>query len=83
MATKKEKRAAALRRHEGFMEARRQSGLRAQAAAQADRDREMLTAWQKNHDKNHSESNRIVECPHCRLAMREDRLLQNTGVVAS
>lgn len=69
MATKKQKREAAKKRHDDYMEELRLSGLAAQKADRAHRHRKELDAWEEQHNKKHSWKNRIKECPHCQIIM--------------
>lgn len=69
MATKKQKRAAALAKRERMLAAEREIGLKALEKDRYERDRKNREAWQENHDKNHSWKKRIKECPHCKDLM--------------
>lgn len=77
MATKKQKRAAALAKHEQMMADLRESGLAALQADRRRRDAEVRKEWSANHEKNHSWKKRIKECPLCgdeiRAAKRAER----------
>lgn len=67
MATKKQKREAAIAKHEAEMAEIRQTGLTAQRKDIQHRRRQELQEWEDNHKKNHSWTKRIKECPHCRI----------------
>lgn len=65
MATKKERRAAALAKHEERMGQLRETGMKAQKMDRDNRARAERQEWQDQHDKKHSWTKRIKECPHC------------------
>lgn len=65
MATKKQKHQAALARREQFLEEQRRTGLAAQKRDKANRFRESLVLWQKQHDEKHHKF--VDECPHCQI----------------
>lgn len=66
MATKKEKRAAALARHQAYFEELKNTGLKAMTRDRDHRREKDLQEWEENHTKNHSSKKVITECPHCR-----------------
>jgi hypothetical protein len=70
MATKKEKRAAALARREEFLAAEAARNQKVLEGVRAKRRAEEKKAWQKNHDKRHSWKKRIKECPICQDELR-------------
>lgn len=76
MATKKQKREAAMAKHEHRMEELRRTGLEAQQKDRAHRQQKELDAWAENHRKNHSWKKRIKECPHCRIEMTAARIAE-------
>lgn len=65
MATKKQKRAAALAKHEADMKAYREGGLQALQKDREYRAHKEREDWRANHDKRHSWKKRIKECPIC------------------
>ena len=65
MATKKQKRAAALKKHEELMENVRLTGLAAQKQDQEYRARKLRDEWRERHDEKHSWRNLVSECPIC------------------
>lgn len=69
MATKKQRREAALRKHEERMAELRQTGLEAQRKDRARRFAKELQDWEKQHTEKHSWTKRIKECPHCQLEL--------------
>jgi hypothetical protein len=77
VATKKQKRAAALARRERFLAAEREVGLNALRIDRERRAYEERKLWQEQHDKKHSWKKRIKECPLCqdeiKLAKTVDR----------
>ena len=66
MATKKQKRAAALARREAFLAEERERGLNALRKERERRAYEARKEWQEQHDKKHSWKKRIKECPICK-----------------
>lgn len=73
MATKKQKRQAALEKRERFMESLRISNLQNLRKAREHRVQEDRELWQKQHDKKHNWKNRLHECPHCSDILREQK----------
>lgn len=71
MATKKQKRQRGLKKHEEEMAELRRLGLEALRKDRQHRRQKELQEWEENHKKNHSWQKRIVECPHCRLEMKD------------
>lgn len=70
MATKKQKRAAALAKRAAFEEEYRRSGLEAQRKDREHRARKLREEWRENHEKRHSWKKRIKECPICQDEIR-------------
>jgi hypothetical protein len=89
MATKKQKRAAGIAKHEAFLEEMRRSGLEAQRKDRERKERMLLQEWQDQHDKKHSWKKVIDECPHCQLVKKAqnqsrrqiDEAIKNPGEV--
>lgn len=77
MATKKEKRAAALARHQEFMASVRETGLSALKKDRKHRAAKLRDEWRENHDKRHSWKKRIVECPLCQDEIKAAALLSS------
>lgn len=71
MTTKAQKRLAAQKKREAFLEEIRQSGLEAQRIDHEIRRKEELRAWQNIHDKKHHTF--IKECPHCQDIQKQQR----------
>jgi hypothetical protein len=63
MATKKQKRQAALEKRAEFEAEMRESGLKALHAERERREREARRDWQKQHDAKHFKF--VDECPLC------------------
>jgi hypothetical protein len=63
MATKKQKRAAALAKREKFMADVKRSGTEALKRERANRARREREEWQEQHDKKHYTF--VKECPIC------------------
>jgi hypothetical protein len=62
MATKKQKREAALARREEFLEKERALGQKAIEVAARKREIRNREAWKKGHEKHYKF---VDECPHC------------------
>lgn len=73
MATKKEKRQRGLEKRQRFMDAYRRAGLEALQRDREHRLEKEMQAWEKQHKNNHSWTNRVIECPQCRLEMKAAR----------
>lgn len=67
MATKKQKRQAALAKHEAFMAEIRRTGLEAQRKDRVARTQELLKAQEKPHEKH----NKFEDwCLHCQIIIK-------------
>lgn len=69
MATRKEKHAAAVARHEEFMEEQRQRGLQALEASRQKRAIELRDEWRPRHEEKHFKF--VDECPLCQDKKKE------------
>lgn len=68
MATKKQKREAALARREAFLVEEREIGRQALEKARREREEKALRDWTKGHEKHFKF---VDECPHCAKIKKE------------
>lgn len=78
MATKKQKREAALAKREAFDREMRELGLKAQRADQEKREREHLQVWEKRHEKHYKFDD---QCPHCEAIKKGLRTKSATAAI--
>lgn len=75
MATKKEKRAAALARREAFLAEEAELGRLAIEQAKAERHEKNLKSWEKGHEKHYKF---VDECLHC-TAIKQEQARQTAA----
>lgn len=77
VATKKQKREAALKKREKYIQAEREIGLAALEKSRALRQIELREQWRKQHEKKHSWKRLVKECPLCQDKMNNGKQVKN------